>query len=390
LMEPTQQRWLYGLRYASSPSPGVIKTPDYRLFTLVQLEDEYQYDVETWPETALEIELTTWRKETELALPEAAGNPLTRRLAQELRASADSDEAFVRAVMNYFSQQPFFYTLQPPLLGDDPMDEFLFQTRRGFCEHYAYAFVMMMRAAGVPARIVAGYMGGEVNPVNRTVIVHQFDAHAWAEVWLEGQGWVRADPTAAVAPERIEYGLEVAMEEEGSFLSSSPLSPLRYRGINWLNSARLRYDALTYQWQAWVVNFNSDQQYKLLSDVFGEVNPRKFVAVLLGTWVLVLLPVGLSLLLRRPIHRLSLPDKHYLRFCDRLASMGMVRDPGEAPGDFAHRVIRKFSRLEAEVTEITRCYQALAYAAEDNPGSDAGKLTVALGRHVRKFQFARP
>ena len=121
--------------------------------------------------------------------------------------------------MDYFSEEPFFYTLQPPLLGDNPMDEFLFQTRRGFCEHYAYAFVMMMRAAGVPARIVAGYMGGEVNPVNRTVIVHQFDAHAWAEVWLDGQGWVRVDPTAAVAPDRIELGLEEAVAGEGSFLS---------------------------------------------------------------------------------------------------------------------------------------------------------------------------
>ena len=390
LMEATQQRWLYGLRYASSPSPGVIKTPDYRLFTLVQLEDEYQYDVESWPRTQLDLELSSWRQKTELALPESAGNPLTRQLAREMRASADSDEDFVTAVMDYFTEEPFFYTLQPPLLGDNPMDDFLFQTRRGFCEHYAYAFVVMMRAAGVPARIVAGYMGGEVNPVNRTVIVHQFDAHAWAEVWLEGQGWVRADPTAAVAPDRIEFGLEAAVSGEGSFLSSSPLSPLRYRGINWLNSARLRYDALTYQWQAWVVNFNSDQQYKLLNDVLGEVSARKFVAVLVGTWLLVLLPVGLSLLLRRPIHRLSIPDKYYLRFCDRLAGMGVVRDPGEAPGEFARRVARKFPRLEQQVLDITDRYQALVYAPANSRDRDADGSVAELGRRVRRFQFIKP
>ena len=390
LMEATQQRWLYGLRYASSPSPGVIKTPDYRLFTLVQLEDEYQYQVESWPQTLLDLELSPWRQEMELALPESAGNPLTRQLARELRASTARDEDFVGAVMDYFSEQPFFYTLQPPLLGDNPMDEFLFQSRRGFCEHYAYAFVMMMRAAGVPARIVAGYMGGEVNPVNRTVIVHQFDAHAWAEVWLDGQGWVRVDPTAAVAPDRIEFGLEEAVAGEGSFLSSSPLSPLRYRGINWLNSARLRYDALTYQWQAWVVNFNSDQQYKLLSDVFGEISARKFVAVLLGTWLLVLLPVGLSLLLRRPVHRLSVPDKYYLRFCDRLASMGVVRDPGEAPGEFARRVARKFPRLEQQVLDITDHYQALAYAPAGNAHHGTDGSVAELGRLVRRFQFTKP
>ncbi len=390
LMEPTQQRWLYSLRYASSPSPGVIKTPDYRLFTLVQLEDEYQYQVETWPQTVLDEGLSEWRKKMELALPASAGNPQTQQLARELRAGSSSDEAFVGTVMNYFAEQPFYYTLQPPLLDDeDSMDQFLFETRRGFCEHYAYAFVMMMRSAGVPARIVAGYMGGEVNPVNRTVIVHQFDAHAWAEVWLEGRGWVRADPTAAVAPDRIELGLEAAVAQEGSFLSSSPLSPLRYRSIDWLNAARLRYDALTYQWQAWVVNFNSDQQYKLLSDVFGEVSPRKFVFALLGTWALVLLPVGLSLLMRRPIHTLSLPDKYYLRFCERLAAMGVARDPGEAPADFAQRVIRKLPGLEQQVLDITQRYQALAYepVAVDSEADTGAKEFV---RRVRRFQFTAP
>jgi hypothetical protein len=139
-----------------------------------------------------------------------------------------------------------------------------------------------------------------------------------------------------------------------------------------------------------VVNFNSDQQYKLLNDVLGEVSARKFVAVLVGTWLLVLLPVALSLLLRRPVHRLSVPDKYYLRFCDRLAGMGVVRDPGEAPGEFARRVARKFPRLEQQVLDITDRYQALVYAPADSGDRDTDGSVAELGRRVRRFQFAKP
>ena len=386
LMEPTQQLWLYGLRYARSGDSGIMESSDYRLFTLVQLEDEYRYEVESWPGALLETEISSWRRDTEVALPDE-GDPLTRELARQLRNGVDSDWEYVNSVLSYFRQQPFVYTLQPPLLGENPMDQFLLQTRRGFCEHYAYAFVMMMRAAGVPARIVAGYLGGEVNPVNRTVIVHQFDAHAWAEVWIADKGWVRVDPTSAVSPDRIEYGLEQAMAEEGSFLSSSPLSPLRYRNIDWINSLRLRYDAITYQWQAWVVGFNSDQQLKLLNDVFGQLTAGKFVLVIIGTWVLVLLPVGFSLLRRKRIHPLAPQDKLYLEFCDTVARMGVVRDPGEAPGDYARRASQKLPLLADSVEAISRQYEQLAYAGGATPSSADFEL---FKKAVNRFKLQRP
>jgi transglutaminase-like putative cysteine protease len=385
LMEPTQQRWLYGIRYARSSDGGVMETRDYRLFTLVQLEDEYRYEVESWPDALLETELSSWRRDTELILPED-GDPLTRELARQLRNGVDSDWDYVNMVLSYFREQPFVYTLQPPLLGENPMDQFLLQTRRGFCEHYAYAFVMMMRAAGVPARIVAGYLGGEVNPVNGTVIVHQFDAHAWAEVWIASQGWVRVDPTSAVSPDRIEFGLEQAMAEEGSFLSSSPLSPLRYRNIEWINSMRLRYDAITYQWQAWVVGFNGDQQLKLLNDVFGQLTAAKFVLVVIGTWVLVLLPVGFSLLRRKRIHPLAPQDKLYLEFCDTVAHMGVARDPGEAPGDYARRASQKLPLLAESVQDISKQYDQLAYAGVATFSSGDFDL---FKKAVKRFKLQR-
>ncbi|NQX88370.1 MAG: DUF3488 domain-containing protein, partial [Halioglobus sp.] len=257
IMESTQQNWLYSLRYARSRTPGVMQSSDFRLFSPSPVEVETLYEVSTWPEAAVELQLSDWRRTLETTLP-AQGNPATRELATALRASVASDRDYVDAVMDRFNREAYVYTLEPGRLqGSNTIDQFLFQTQRGFCEHYASAFVFMMRAAGVPARVVAGYQGGETNPVNKTVIVHQFDAHAWAEVWIEGRGWVRADPTAAVAPERIEMGLEQAVASEGSFLAAEPLSPLRYRNIPLLNQLRLRYDALTYRWQSWVVGFDS-------------------------------------------------------------------------------------------------------------------------------------
>ena len=230
IMEPTQQNWLYSLRYARPASPGMLEGSDYVLFSPMELEDERLYRVESWPDAELELELSQWRREVELRLPDGE-NPETMAFARSLRSESGDDAAFVDAVLARFTREPFVYSLNPPLLPEpNPLDAFMFRTRTGFCEHYAAAFVVTMRAGGVPARVVAGYQGGEVNPVNRTVIVRQFDAHAWAEVWLEGRGWVRVDPTAAVSPERVEWGLERALAGEGSFLSDSPLSLMHYRG----------------------------------------------------------------------------------------------------------------------------------------------------------------
>lgn len=362
IMEPTQQNWLYSLRYAHSNTPGVMHGPDYRVFLPNPIETELMYRVRSWPQSTLDLELTPWRRKTETKMP-PKGNARTRQFARELRAEVGSDAAMVDSILRMFREQPYVYTLKPDLLSHlNAMDDFLFETRRGFCEHYASAFVVMLRAAGVPARVVAGYQGGEVNPVNKTVIVHQFDAHAWAEVWLEGKGWVRVDPTAAVAPERIEWGLERAMEEEGSFLAEAPLSALRYRNIPLLNRMRLEYDALTYRWQSWVVGFNSEEQFDLLRDIMGEISAAKFAAVLIGSWVIVLIPVSFSLFRRREVHQLRDEDKAYRQFCKRLASAGISRESGETPEQFAARVSAAMPTLSDEVADITAMYTKLSYA----------------------------
>ena len=386
IMAPTQQNWLYSLRYARPNTPGVMAAADYRLLLLVPVEDEYLFKASSWPDAVLDLELSDWRRETELRLPDN-DNPQTRALARDLRGEVTSDRDFVDAVLNKFNTEPYVYTLQPDLLSEeDPMDQFLFQTKRGFCEHYAYAFVVMMRAAGVPARVVAGYQGGEINPVNKTVIVHQFDAHAWAEVWLAGQGWVRVDPTAAVSPDRIEWGLERAVAAEGSFLQNSPLSLLRYRSIVWVNLLRLRYDALTYRWQSWVIGFNSEQQFDLLRNVFGDISAHKFAAVLIGSWALVLIPVAISLLRKRDVHQLSPVDKLYLTFCARLAVVGIDRAPGETAGQLASRATHAMPAQSARIEHVTALYGELAYKATTQTADNEEDLLRQFSKAVKGFR----
>ncbi len=388
IMEPTQQNWLYGLHFAHSNTPGVMHTSDYRLFSPAPVETEFLYTVETWQNIATDTQLSDWRRNIETRLP-PVGNPKTRQLALDLRADSNSDADFVAQALGHFNREAFVYTLRPGTLsGRHPIDQFMFQSRRGFCEHFASAFVFMMRAAGVPARVVAGYQGGEINPVNKTVIVHQFDAHAWAEVWIADQGWVRVDPTSAVSPLRIELGLEEAMETEGSFLATAPLSPLRYRNIPLLNLLRLRYDALTYRWQSWVVGFDRDQQFDLLHRFFGEISVRSFATLLLGSWALVLVPVAVSLFHKRDTHPTNPSDKHYRKFCERMARIGLVRATGETPGQFALRAHDAVPDCSEQLWHITSLYNELAYAGASATGSSA-QMLKKFARAVSRFNPER-
>lgn len=387
IQEPTQQGHLYGLRYARSSRPGVMHLHDYRIYSPAILENKLQYAVRSWPQTRLGVELSNWRRRIETRLPE--GNPRTRELAARLLLEAGSAPAFVDAVLNHFRAQPFFYTLQPPLLDSrDTMDRFLFASRRGFCEHYAAAFAFMARSVGIPARIVGGYLGGEINPVNRTVIVHQFDAHAWNEVWLEGRGWVRVDPTAAVAPERILYGLEQALASEGSFLAQSPLSPLRYRSVDWINALRLRYDALTYRWQSWVTGFNGETQFDLLRRYLGEISVTRSLSLLLGCAVLTLAVV--SLLLWRRSGRAPRPlfETELWRYTRALQRRGLAAIPGETPAQLTERAARRWPRHAERLRALYRALARLVYA----PRGDATQIRRRrrqLRRRVRRLQFMR-
>lgn len=330
IIEPTMQHWLYAMPYAQSPTAGVFEAWDFRLAVRKPLESTFAYDVVTWPESSLQPELSPWRREAELALPSNL-NPLTREWVERQVNAVGNGPELIARVLSYFREQPFYYTLQPPKIDDDDfVDEFIFQSLRGFCEHYAYSFVVMMRMAGIPARIIGGYQGGELNTLNNTLIVRQFDAHAWVEVWLEDRGWVRVDPTAAVAPERVEQGLEEALRGQEGFLADSLLSAYRFRSVTMVNWLRLRYDAAAWQWQSFIVGFNSDEQIDLLESWFGEIKVSWFVAVLLGSWVVVMAPLIWWMNRSRSSSERLPVEQQFAELCRALARRGIERAVGES------------------------------------------------------------
>jgi transglutaminase-like putative cysteine protease len=302
-----------------------------------------------------------------------------RDLAQSWRAAARDDRAVVAAALHHFNTQPFVYTLTPPPLGRDPADEFLFETRRGFCEHYASAFTLLMRAAGIPARVVTGYQGGEVNPLGGHLIVRQSDAHAWAEVWLADAGWVRVDPTAAVAPERIEYRIDLGFARAGDSVrfrldDNSALAQA-------LQRARFALDALNNGWNQWVLSYGPERQRNLFSGWgLRDADWRQ-----LG-WAL-LFGIGAALgvlalvLLRRPRPHIDAAARLYAQFQRRLVRQGIAASPQEGPRDLLARIERAQSPSRAAARHIVELYIALRYA----PRPDA-RLLKELRRAVQAFR----
>jgi len=208
--------------------------------------------------------------------------------------------------------------------------------------------------AGIPSRIVGGYQGGEVNDVNNTLVVRQFDAHAWTEIWLENRGWVRVDPTAAVSPARIELGLESALAEEERFLTDSLLSAYRFRNVSIINWLRLRYDAAAWRWQSFIVGFDSGEQINLLKLWFGEIKVGWFVAALLGSWIAILGPLTWWMTRsRRSSDRLP-TEKAFAALCRILARRGIDRQIGETPLHFLKRVEAQLAANDPLVIELEK------------------------------------
>lgn len=293
-----------------------------------------------------------------LALADGA-HPRSRALAQAWRAQDPAPLSLAGRALAYFREQDFHYTLQPPRITGDPVDGFLFGTRRGFCEHYAAAFVVLMRAAGVPARIVTGYQGGEPNTLGGFLSVRQRDAHAWAEIWLDGQGWLRVDPTAAVAPARIELGMDRALPA-----AATPLDGLfgQYAGpVALLRGLHRSLDTLSYQWDRWILGYGTERQRQLLSRLgLGSLSTRELALLLVG-----LLGLGTALtagwLLRRAPAAADPASAAYARFCRRLAREGLSRRPQEGPVAFARRAVAAFPQWRGGIETVTRHYVNLRY-----------------------------
>jgi hypothetical protein len=314
--------------------------------------------------------LTAAQRRRDMALP-GAPNPRTRELGGRLRAENADDARLIGRVLEMFHDQPFYYTLTPPALADDSVDGFLFDSRRGYCGHYASAFAVLMRAAGIPARVVTGYAGGTLNRFADYWIVRQSSAHAWDEVWIEGRGWLRVDPTAAIAPERVEKGLDPDPAADLPALEFGDRS-------GWLADLRLRLDAFQQFWRERILRFDQASQLSMLSRLdIPEPDERTLALVLAAALTLAL--VWLTWQVRREL-RPGTRDalvRAYERLCARLAAAGLPRLPHEGPETYAMRVAAGRPDLSVMVLALCTRYAALRYGSRCTR-ADAGRFAAAV------------
>ncbi len=364
MLQPHRQRWLFALDTAMSLphsdntlANGQISSPSTRL--LGRLMGDGQI-IANKPVS----QLLRYRQSSVLSDKRAASrapspstlflpgkNPQTIAFAKLLRSKSGSDLEYATNVLRHFNRDVFRYTLQPQLLGDAPVDEFLFQSKAGFCEHYAAAFVVLMRAADIPARVVTGYLGGEMN--GDYMIVRQADAHAWAEAYINGV-WQRFDPTGFVAPSRVEQGLAAALPNESSVPALSRLNS------SWLRSAQLQWDSMNHQWQRLVVNFDNESQNKFW-DKLGLFNPSllQIALIVIGVslcWSLFILGAP-----RVSNRELSADEKLWNRLCNLLKSYKLSRVSNESASEFLHRAARQWPTQKARLERLNKDFETLRF-----------------------------
>ncbi len=369
-LEPHGKFWLFALEMPASLPPDSTLTLDYQPVARSAVRNRLRYTQSAWPQANAGVREAPVILRDALALPKD-GNPRMRTISAAWRTEhGENGAAILAAAENFFNQQLLIYTLNPPLLGSDMVDEFLFDTKQGFCEHFAAAFVFALRAAGVPARVVAGYQGGEINPVDGYLEVRQYDAHAWTEVWLAGRGWVRIDPTAISAPSRINRNLAAAVP------AGEALPFLVRANLPWLKELRYRLDAVTNGWNQWVLGYTPQRQRDLLATLgLNEPDWRSMTAVLAVLCGMVML--GLTLWILRNRLRVDPVLAAWRRFTARLARRGIVWQTWEGPLDFAERAAAEDRRHDRDIREIAALYARLRYGPAPDP-DDLARLKARI------------
>ncbi len=386
LLEPTQAVWLFALETPSPVTPGTALTRDYRLVSDEPIRGLFRYRVESFPDYVADASLPEWLRRRETQIIEGA-NPRSREFSQALRERSASDRAYLESLLLHVRREPYFYTLNPPLLNSaDDIDEFWFDTRAGFCSHFAGAFVYLARLAGIPARMVGGYQGGEVNPVTGHFVVRQYDAHAWAEAWVAGEGWVRFDPTAAVAPARIERGLDAALSEPDR-AALAAFTSLRLAGTAFAD-VMYWFESLEHRWNVWVVGYDTQRQYQYLRDLLGGVSPVKIGLVMLAGGAGSLALVALSLFWRRRSVVGHPTERLLRRFDAALARQGLSRAPAESPRAFLQRVGIALGKQPAQMTSLVESVDQLLYNPASNAHDGAVRRRVAQGLRRLKLEVA--
>jgi len=373
-LEPHGRRWLLALETPAVWSQsGASLTKDLQLINNLPVKSRLAYTATSETAYAATAVETPMYLGAMRYLPDNS-NERTVEFAQKLRAESIDDREYLNKILQRFREQEYYYTLSPPRLGDDSIDKFLFDTKQGFCEHYASAFAVLARAAGIPSRVVTGYLGGEPNPLSDYWIVRQSDAHAWTEVWIDRQ-WLRVDPTAAVAPERIELGIDEALPDRDISMGRTIMN----FGI--ISQAVLSWDAVNAAWNRWVLAFGPDAQRALLSNL-GIRKPEQNHLIIFMFITLMFITGVLAWYLRYSIKVEQDPVlKAYKKFCGKLKKCGLAREQYEAPSDYCQRVTRARPELKTDVELITTLYLQLRY---ENRISE--RRTAEFFRLIRGFR----
>jgi transglutaminase-like putative cysteine protease len=373
-IEPHQRPWVFSLDVVTQWPNSVSRTSDFQLISRRgPLSTLTSFDLESTTRYTVAAPLSTRMRQADLYLPEGR-NPRSVDLAQRLRARVGSDEEFVRSVLSTFRTEQYYYTLEPPRLELDSVDDFLFNTRRGFCEHFASAFTTLARAAGIPARVVTGYQGGEFNSMGDYLIVRQSDAHAWSEVWIEERGWVRVDPTAAVAPERIERGIEAAMSE------GEPVPGRMIRNSRLLSQIRLAWDAANTFWNNQVIEFSESQQRWLANQIgLKDVSWESLGLALVAAFITFFAALSAYLAWRfRPRSRDPVAQV-YEQLCRKFAKVDLPRLACEGPRDYLNRVAAERPQLARQLAEARTIYIDLRYGRSPM-GSNLSRLKFIVNQ----------
>ncbi|MBL8378541.1 MAG: DUF3488 domain-containing transglutaminase family protein [Burkholderiales bacterium] len=377
-LEPSEKPWLFALEMPTRLPEYARLTADLQPVTQRPVTSRTRYEARSHPGYRSIPEENAADLAPYLTLPPRS-NPRTRELVLGWLMAGASPAQLVERAMRHFREEEFFYTLEPPLLDNNAVDEFLFVARRGFCEHYASAFVVMMRSARIPARVVTGYQGGEVNPVDGVFTVRQSDAHAWAEVWLPNRGWTRVDPTAAVSPARVERGIAGALPQR-----FAPPLLARFVGgwsAQWLSSARFQWEALANKWNQFVLNYTPDRQRETLERL-GMKTP---------TWVEMAAAMALSvggvglavaLWLLKTARERDPVERAWRAVVKRLARRGIIRASAEGPLDYGARAATLLSpQAGAAMRALARRYADLRYGRERD-----ARAIADFTREARLFQ----
>lgn len=383
-LEPTNLNWLLSLEYPKTNKASGHKN-QYRinreamLLSTDKITNVISYTMDSQI-SASNLALFEQEDHKNRLLPVKI-NPGTVTLARRLLQAAEFDEQrYIKDVLSYFRDNEFVYTLTPDLLGQNAMDDFLFDSRRGFCEHYASAFTYLMRAAGIPARIVIGYQGGTMNPLDDYMIVRQSDAHAWSEVWVDGH-WSRIDPTATVSPDRVEQGILNAG------LDNSRLPLLLVSNNSLIKNISFLYDSFQNNWNQWIIGFDQKKQDALLKSLgLEDVSSSNLILLLVTCLTITGLIVSWILLTHNTVQK-DRVQHYYNLLCLKLQRHGIQRQLNEGPVDFESRINRDHALstdTQNDLVFIFKAYRILHYGNR----SDTNLINRYI-RKVRSFKFRK-